>query len=85
MGRKQMSRECREQVQVDLRQPLFPFISKWMLTWRARTSFRGLSKWSEGGTAVRRELRWRDIVAYISVPLVLGASAAHLMFDLPIL
>jgi len=38
--------------------------------------------------ASRRELAWRDAVAYIAVQTafgVLGAWAAHLMFDLPIL
>ena len=38
--------------------------------------------------ASRGELTWRDAVAYIAVQLafgVLGAWAAHLMFDLPIL
>ena len=38
--------------------------------------------------AVRRELAWRDVLPYILVQIgfgVLGAWAAHLMFDLPIL
>ena len=38
--------------------------------------------------ALRRELRWTDAGAYIAAQLlfgVLGASAAHLMFDLPTL
>lgn len=38
--------------------------------------------------AARRELKWRDAAAYAAVQLVagiLGAWAAHLMFDLPIL
>lgn len=37
--------------------------------------------------AVRRELPWRDVTPYIAVQLaggLLGALAAHLMFDLPI-
>lgn len=38
--------------------------------------------------ASRRELRWRDTAAYIAAQLsfgILGAWAAHLMFDLPTL
>jgi glycerol uptake facilitator-like aquaporin len=38
--------------------------------------------------ASRRELRWTDAAAYIALQLafgILGAWAAHLMFDLPIL
>lgn len=38
--------------------------------------------------AARRELPWRDVAPYILVQLVgglMGAFAAHLMFDLPIL
>jgi glycerol uptake facilitator-like aquaporin len=38
--------------------------------------------------AVRRELRWSDAAAYIAAQLafgILGAWAAHLMFDLPTL
>ncbi|GAA4023304.1 MIP/aquaporin family protein [Sphingomonas swuensis] len=38
--------------------------------------------------ALRRELRWRDAILYTSTQLVfgiLGAWAAHLMFDLPAL
>ena len=38
--------------------------------------------------AVRRELRWSDAGAYIAAQLafgILGAVAAHLMFDLPLL
>ena len=38
--------------------------------------------------AWRRELRWSDAVAYIAAQLafgILGAWAAHLMFDLPVL
>lgn len=39
-------------------------------------------------SATRRELRWPDAVAYIGVQLafgILGAWAAHIMFDLPVL
>jgi glycerol uptake facilitator-like aquaporin len=39
-------------------------------------------------SAFRRELRWRDAAGYILVQLafgILGAWAAHLMFDLPML
>jgi glycerol uptake facilitator-like aquaporin len=38
--------------------------------------------------ATRRELAWRDVLAYIFIQVgfgVLGAWAAHLMFDVPIL
>ena len=38
--------------------------------------------------ASRRELRWTDAVAYIAAQLafgILGAWAAHLMFDLPVM
>ncbi len=38
--------------------------------------------------AVRRELPWRDVVPYVAIQVssgILGAWAAHLMFDVPIL